>query len=471
MASSKTAAWTIGAGVALGAAYVLSPLTVWFLVAMVALFAWAGRGLTDRERRWVFGLLAAAVALRMVAMALLFLTSGHHESVSFFWDGDGAYLKRRALWIRNVWLGVTIAPLDFSLAFDRLYGWTTYLYVLAYLQILMGPAPYGLHLFNIALFLAMVVALYRLARSAYGCEPALLGFALLLFLPTVFFWSVAALKESLYLFIEVIALVAAVTVLRPRPLLLRALALVVLPASIAAIDGIRVGGKLIVTLGLAAGFAGSVIVRRVSLVALVLVLLPFAGHRLWNNAGVQARIMSQLKTSAVLHIGNVRTEGHAYKLLDQRFYSDAGDTISTMTPAEGLRFAGRGVVSFIVVPLPWQVQSRSEMVFLAQQVVWYVLVIFAFVGLIAGLRRDALVTCMLAGLTATGAAVIALNSGNIGTMVRHRDTVVPFVVWLSALGIVAMVSTFVSRGSSRKVRTAGDAKSAALVGEAGWPSR
>jgi hypothetical protein len=43
---------------------------------------------------------------------------------------------------------------------------------------------------------------------------------------------------------------------------------------------------------------------------------------------------------------------------------------------------------------------------------------------------------MFAGLIGAGLAVIAMNSGNVGTMVRHRDTVVPFVVWLSALGAV-----------------------------------
>src|SRR5439155_1104070 len=175
-------------------------------------------GLSERERRWVWGLLALAIALRLLAVALLFLTTDHHNAASFFWDGDGVALKRRGLWIRNVWLGQPITPLQFSVAFDPSYGWTTYIYVLAYLQYLLGPAPYGVHLFNIALFLTMAVALYRLVRSAYGPEAALLGFGLLLFLPTPFFWSVSALKESLYLLLATIALVGAVTMLRPRPL-------------------------------------------------------------------------------------------------------------------------------------------------------------------------------------------------------------------------------------------------------------
>ena len=115
-----------------------------------------------------------------------------------------------------------------------------------------------------------------------------------------------------------------------------------------------------------------------------------------------------------------------------------------MTPVEALRFSGRALGYFVVAPLPWQVQSRTEMVFLAQQVVWYLMVVLAAIGVVAGLRRDPLVTCLLCGVTVAGAVAIALNSGNIGTMVRHRDTVVPFIVWLSALGAVTTASTWMS---------------------------
>ena len=107
---------------------------------------------------------------------------------------------------------------------------------------------------------------------------------------------------------------------------------------------------------------------------------------------------------------------------------------STSAAMRSLRFVVRALVSFIVVPLPWQITSRSETVFLAQQVVWYLLVVLACAGLVAGIRRDALVTCLLGGLAVFGGAVIAINSGNIGSMVRFRDTTVPFIVWLSAVG-------------------------------------
>jgi hypothetical protein len=434
------------AGIGLGAAYTASPLTVWFAIAMMVVFAWAARGLPARERQWIWGMLAAAIALRVALIAVLFLTSDHNEYGSFFWDGDGVYLKRRALWIRNVWLETAITPVQFKEAFNRSYGWTTYLYVLAYLQLLFGPAPYAIHLFNVTIFVVTAVALHRLIRAAYGRVAAFLGLALMLFLPTPFVWSVSALKETLYVLLCVIGMIAMITLLRTRSWAARALAAGALVGTIAWIDSVRRGGLLILIAGLGAGMAGGVVLRRWSLVLLMLLLLPVVGRLLANDAEIQQRIMTNLKTAAVLHIGNVRTDGHGYKLLDQRFYSDwTGDSIATMTPTEALRFAVRALVSVIIVPLPWQIQSWSEIVFLPQQLLWYPLVILALVGLVAGLRRDLLVTCMLAGLSVVGAAVVGLNSGNIGSMVRHRDTVVPFVVWLSALGAVATAARFMPR--------------------------
>jgi len=158
-----------------------------------------------------------------------------------------------------------------------------------------------------------------------------------------------------------------------------------------------------------------------------------------------------------VHLGHVRTEGNTYKLLDQRFYTSVKNTsagtmtpvkeLETMTPVEALRFSGRALGYFVVAPLPWQVRSKIEVMFLPQQVVWYLMVVLAAIGVVAGLRRDPLVTCLLCGVTAAGALAIGLNSGNIGTLVRHRDTVVPFVVWLSALGAVTTASNWMSRAT------------------------
>jgi len=43
------------------------------------------------------------------------------------------------------------------------------------------------------------------------------------------------------------------------------------------------------------------------------------------------------------------------------------------------------------------------------------------------------------------AVPIGLSNGNVGTLVRHRDTVVPFIVWLSGLGAVSLTGWLASR--------------------------
>ena len=53
-AGERSTARVITAGVGIGVLYLLSPFTVLFLVGVVPLFGWAGRGVSDGERRWLF---------------------------------------------------------------------------------------------------------------------------------------------------------------------------------------------------------------------------------------------------------------------------------------------------------------------------------------------------------------------------------------------------------------------------------
>ena len=52
-------------------------------------------------------------------------------------------------------------------------------------------------------------------------------------------------------------------------------------------------------------------------------------------------------------------------------------------------------------------------------------------------------------IVSVGSISIAIYSGNIGTMVRLRDTIVPFVVWLSAEGVIATASVWRAKVSKR----------------------
>ena len=131
------------AGIAVGVAYVLSPLTVLFVAAAAAIVHWAGRGLPESEQRLVRGLLVSAAVLRVIAVAWLFIASGRANVPFATFFGDEEFFIRRSIWLRNLAIGTPIHGADLIYAFDAV-GETSYLYMLACIQVLVGPSPYGI---------------------------------------------------------------------------------------------------------------------------------------------------------------------------------------------------------------------------------------------------------------------------------------------------------------------------------------
>ncbi|MBI3491942.1 MAG: glycosyltransferase family 39 protein, partial [Acidobacteria bacterium] len=187
--------WWATIGVLIGVAYTVSPITVLFALLLPLLFWWAARGIDAPDRRRVVGLLALAALLRVAAIAVLLLTTSPAQHYNTFFP-DAHYAIARSLWVRNTWLDVTIGP-QYRVAMYDPYGRTSYTYVLAFIQLLVGPSPYGLNFVSITAFLTGAIALYRIARESFGSAAALVAFVIILFWPTTFVWSVTMLKESM----------------------------------------------------------------------------------------------------------------------------------------------------------------------------------------------------------------------------------------------------------------------------------
>jgi hypothetical protein len=169
---------------------------------------------------------------------------------------------------------------------------------------------------------------------------------------------------------------------------------------------------------------------------------------------VRERLVSALDSAAKTHAGHVFTQGHAYKLLDAGFYVvpvPAVDSPVTLTTAEAARYVIRAVVSFVVVPVPWQLASTRELTYLPEQLLWYALVALFPIGLVAGWKRDPLVVSMLAGYIVPTAVALALTNGNVGTLLRLRGMIIPYVVWISAVGFVSWLEHYAPRSSRARM--------------------
>jgi hypothetical protein len=432
---------SVAAGVALATLYTVSPLALCaFAFALIAVVL-ARRGLSDGQSRLLTAILGVALAVRLAAVAGIFIASMpiHDDQFVGALTGDGAYSMTRALRSRDLVFGIPANKYDYVVAFDE-YGRNSWVSLLTATQIAFGPAPYGVRLINSVLFVSGALILFRVTRDALGPAPAMAGLATLLFLPTLFVWSISLLKESLYFAGTALIFWATVTMLRARGWTARFWAVMAGLAGAFAIHDLRSGAVWLAMLGLATGLAmrAATASRRIFTGAAVAVVL--AAAVLLSRAPIQARAIQALESTAKTHTGHVFTVGHAYKLLDQGFYfnpqAPAASTL-TLTPGQSARYLLRALASFAVVPAPWQLASTRELAFLPEQLLWYIMLLLLPVGAVAGWRRDPLVTCLLLGYAAPTCGVLALTNGNVGTLLRLRGLVTPYLVWMSAAGFCA----------------------------------
>lgn len=436
----------IVAGVGLGILYTLSPLTVICLAALAVLVGRVSRDLSPRERGWFLSLVGVALAVRLAAIGLLCVLADPARPYANFF-GDEELFKSRTVWMRNIGLGVPISPADMIYVYDEV-GRSSFLYLLAYIQALVGDAPYGINVLNATLYVAAVTLLFAFVRRVYGSMTALAGATFLLFVPSLFSWSIAVLKEPLYIFVAAIEIIFAAQIVRAATPLRRVAAVVGVIACAAILGSLRVGGVQLAMVGTLVGLPAGLIVSRPRLAFASLVVVPLAVALAFTQPRLQARVMATVQEAAFQHWGHVYTPGYSYKLLDWRFYGDGRRSVYTMTPPEAGRFVVRAFAGFITVPRATQIESRSALAYLPEQALWYAILLLVPFGVVAGIRRAPVVTCLLLahGLTATG--MVALTAGNIGTLIRHRGLSLPYFTFLAAFGACHVVYWLHSRSSN-----------------------
>jgi hypothetical protein len=429
--ASRTA-MVIGAGLLLGVAYTLSPLSTLSLAALLWAMVAAGRGLSEAEQRWFWSLMSIGVVIRLIAIAALFSTADPaHPFASFF--GDEELYKFRTMWLRNIGEGLRMSPADVIYSFDEV-GHTSYIYVLAFVQALVGDAPYGLHVMNMTLYLCGILGLYRLARAAYGGVVAMAGLIALLCLPSLALWSISVLKEPMSVFMIAVELVCAVAIVRAPRWWQKALALAVVIGAARSMESLRTGGELTAATGVIGGVLLAVVLSRGRRFALAAIAAPALIAIALSLPAVQDRLLSNVRLAAFYHAGHVLTPGYSYRLVNSHYYLDRVRLRDGMPADEAGRFAVEAVWAYFTQPLPWEMKSRTMLGYMPEQIAWYAMALLLPFGIYAGLKRDIVLTSMLAAHAAAAILIVALSSGNIGTLIRHRALALPYLVWLSAAG-------------------------------------
>jgi hypothetical protein len=442
----------VAAGVILGVLLTATPLMLLVVLLGAAVVAGVRYDLPADERRAVTAIVAAALAARVIVVFALAvagapLTSDQSPGLVF---GDEGYVFERAMRTRNVLLGLPATKLDY-LTTTEPYTQTRFTTWMAWTQVAFGPSPAGTRLLNGVLFVAAGALLYRVARRGFGAVAALAGLGAVLFLPTSLFWSVSLLKESMFFLLTAGALSAATWAVRASSIAGRVAAAIGCVLSVWLVSDLRMGALAVTAGGLLFGallWWTTASRRRAGAAAAVAIVAAVAAVA-WTPSS--SRLVGGVTLAAQQHAGHVGTVGHAYKTLDERFYPSFGTVIARqpMTLPEALRFLGRSAVAFITVPLPWQATGPFELLYMPEQVAWYLIVGLAVGGLATAWRLDRLFASLLVGYVVPMAALLAAINGNVGTLVRLRELVVRFMVWIAAVGLVVLVQHLMARDGER----------------------
>ena len=441
---SQTLPWqtAVAAGLLMAMLYTASPLFGIALILSAIVLVLAGRGLPARERRRVQIILGGALALRFLGIGGE-LVSGmpwlNDLSIGAL-RGDDAYYLGRAIRARDVLLGLAGGKYDYFVITDE-YGRTSYLQLLTVLQVLFGPTPYGMAAINAVLFVSGAAILFHVVRPAFGAAASLAALVVLLLLPSLLVSSISLLKESLYFFASaLLAFAVAASVRRPRPATI-VMSIALGAAALILLADLRRGSMVLSIASVAIALTAPLLLatrRRAMLTVAAATVAVTIG---WLQPPVRARIIDGVTSVAKTHAGHVFTTGHAYKLLDEGFYFNPGapsDWPLQLTDAQALRFLVRAAISFLVTPLPWEMVSLRELAFFPEHAVWLLMLVFAPIGMAAGWTRDRWITALLIGFIVPMAAALAVTNGNVGTLLRLRGLITPFLVWLAALGALSV---------------------------------
>jgi len=453
-----TLAYGAAAGILLGLIYAVSPLVVVTMAGTVALLAVAGRDLPADERRHLLVILGAALAVRFLLIAVLLISNIPHLSDLGVGGlrGDDAYYLARAIRARDILLNITHGRYDYFVVSDE-YGRTSYLQLLTLIQVLFGPAPYGMRALNALLFVTGGYLLYKLCRPGLGATATSLALIALLFLPSLLVSSISTAKEPSYFLVTAVLLVSAVAVIRHSSTGGKISAIVVAALCLWILDDLRRGALVLGLAGLALAVAARLLLAgpRRALASLAVGALVVIA--LWMQPSMRERFINATTAAAKMHGGHVFTSGHAYKLLDDGFYMHPAAPAAwplQLTEAQAWRFLVRAAAAFVITPWPWEMISRSEIVFLPEHIFWLMMILFVPIGAVAGWHRDATITACLIGFALPTAAALAVTTGNVGTLLRLRGLVTPYLVWFGVLGVLSVAELLLVRSRTAAARPA-----------------
>jgi hypothetical protein len=127
--------------------------------------------------------------------------------------------------------------------------------------------------------------------------------------------------------------------------------------------------------------------------------------------------------------------------------------------ATNIRHLPLGVLYTLFAPFPWTARTLEQFATIPEMLLWYVCLPAALVGAFVLLRRRNLLFAHGFAMTVGLVLVLSLIGANVGTLIRSRAMLIPYVLMLSGVGI----SFVLARYPRLTTRSTPSAESAAIA--------
>lgn len=436
-----------------------------FLLTIVSLILFWVYKPHNNDTRFSIKLFLSAFIVRLILLTVIttvLLIKGKILSYRGYpgWSpilmGDEAYYTLRGYWMALDWKGFDLSERVLKSAYNPIYGWNGYTYVIALFHYLFGFSPVSCKIINCIFASLSGVLSYFIAKQYLTDRVAKLSGILVAFLPSMMLWSISNLKDSSLIFITLLILWAFIMFHKKVELRSRLLFFFLIVIGLLAQSTLRQKVMPLTLASLLISYA--IIIHKPSLlVKIIVTFFCITGLLFFNKFNLNhlnSLLRQKICQSLAIHQPAALQEGSSnYKILEDGYYLINKNFRPGIDPEyywyvyrtqdlsylEYIKILIRGWVYFLFEPFPWVIDTGLKLLAYPQMVLWYILSPFALLGALIVLRyrwREYLILFIYFFIISSGCA---LTMANIGTAFRFRDMVTPVFLLCASVGLAKIL--------------------------------
>src|SRR3989338_1290031 len=345
-------------------------------------------------------------------------------------------------------------------------------YLNGFFYAFFGYSPLMIKFLNSILGIIGCFLIYFWIKDTFGEKQAKIALLLILFLPSRLIWSTSGAKDTLvffafslalFLFFKLnkkigllwtcailfaacvkydfvyifLAFIIAICLLKRKEIISLLTSFILIKLAFILIHEVR--PQFFWPFIIALGIASFVLIKRgKSILIFSMVVLSLFLHPKIDMNFIKAQY--QAITDEVIGTHRGRSQQYyvksQYKIYPDRFYNkNISIYRSPITLNELFISYLIGMSYHYFSPFPWELSTKNMLIGYIQMPVIYLLLPFITIGIIIGFRHHKRETMAYLFFIFIISSIVAMASGNVGSLFRHRDMVMPFFIAFGAIGL------------------------------------